>query len=44
LEDYCKYNGYWMKAFYLIGEMSDEILNKELAKVSKINSFDVDDE
>lgn len=36
LEDYCKYNGYWMKAFYIIGELSEEVLDNELARIKKM--------
>ena len=40
LEDFCKYNGYWMKAFYIIGELSEEVLNHELARINKISISD----
>lgn len=43
LEDFCRNNGYWIKSFYLLGEISEGLLDKEMVRVREIYSLDDDD-
>lgn len=37
LEDFCRDDGYWIKSFYLLGEISEGLLDKEMVRVREIN-------